>query len=82
MDLLRGYVKQNKEMNDLYINFNQMAKILFVGQASSHSEFSYEALFNLHQAAELFETTDNKRGAGACYMLLGCMLATQHQDIL
>ena len=59
-----------------------MAKILFVGQASSHSQFSYEALFNLHQAAELFETTDNKRGAGACYMLLGCMLATQHQDLL
>lgn len=55
VDLLKGYKQRNKETNDLFFNFNSMAKILFVGHASAQSDFSYQAFFNLHAAAELFK---------------------------
>ena len=41
VDLLKGYKQRNKETNDLFFNFNSMAKILFVGHASAQSDFSY-----------------------------------------
>lgn len=52
-----------------------MAKILYVGQASSQMEFSYQAFFDLHAAAELLKSAENMRGCGACFMILGIMLA-------
>ena len=57
-----------------------MAKILFVGQASSQMEFSYQAFFALHAASELMGSAENNRGAGACFMILGIMLAMQSQQ--
>ena len=41
VDLLKGYKQRNKETNDLFFNFNSMAKILFVGHASAQLDFSY-----------------------------------------
>lgn len=31
IDLLQGFKSRNKEMNELFLNFNSMAKVLFVG---------------------------------------------------
>lgn len=75
VDLLKGYKQRNKETNDLFFNFNSMAKILFVGHASAQSDFSYQAFFNLHAAAELLTGQRNLRGAGTCYMIIGTKLA-------
>lgn len=52
--LLQGYVQQNKEMNQLYMDVTSMARVLLVAIISSHSKFSYEVLFNLLSAAEVF----------------------------
>ena len=75
IDLLRGYVEQNKETNDLYKSFNQMAKILFVAHAAVHSDFSYKVLHDLHQAIDVFQQQNNQRGKGTCYMILGTLVA-------
>ena len=80
VDLLRGYKQHNRETNELFINFNKYARILFVGHESSLSAFSYQAFFNLTAAAELLQEQNNQRGAGACYMILGIKLATQMED--
>ena len=76
IDLLKGYVEQNKETNDLYKSFNQMAKVLFVAHTAVQNEFSYQALYNLHQAIYVFNNMKNNRGRGTCYMILGTMVAT------
>lgn len=40
-------------MNELFMNFNSMAKVLVVGYASSLADFSYQQFFDLTAAAEL-----------------------------
>ena len=75
--MLRNYKPRNKETNELFFRFNQMAKILFVGRASSQLEFSYQAFFDLLTAAETLQQYNDNRGTGACYMILGIMLAMQ-----
>jgi hypothetical protein len=35
MDFSRGYQNRNKEMNELYLSYSQLAKILAVGHDSS-----------------------------------------------
>ena len=77
VDLLKGYRQRNKETNELFINFNSMARILFVGHASTQSDFSYQAFFNLQATAELMQGQRNWRGAGTCFMIIGTKLATQ-----
>ena len=59
VDLLRGYKQHNRETNELFINFNKYARILFVGHESSLSAFSYQAFFNLTAAAELLQEQNN-----------------------
>ena len=80
VDLLKGFKQRNKETNDLFIKFNSVAKILFVGHASAQSDFSYQSFFNLHAAADVFKGQNNKRGAGSCYMIIGTKLAMQSQE--
>ena len=54
-DLLRDYVKQNKETNTLYFDFNTKAKILYVANTVSHQrEFSTEAIFSITEALKIF----------------------------
>ena len=77
---MRGYRDRNKENNDLFKAFHAMAKILFVGHASSQSDFSYQAFFNLHSAAELLQNRGNLTGAGACYMIIAIKLTMQSED--
>lgn len=55
VDLLRGFKSRNKEMNELFMNFNSMAKILFVGHASAQTDFSYQQFFDLTAAADLLK---------------------------
>ena len=80
LDLLRGYVEQNKETNDLYKSFNEMAKVLFVAHTAVHSDFSYQVLYDLHMAIDVFTRNNNERGRGTCYMILGTLLASQGMD--
>ena len=51
---MKGFTKSNKEMNSLYVDFNKMAQILAVGHYSNLTENSYQSLFNLHQAVDVF----------------------------
>ena len=44
IDLLKGYVQQNQETNDLYFSFNSMARVIFLGYQSTQEDFSYQAL--------------------------------------
>ena len=50
-----------------------MAKILFVAHHASElsTDFSVQSFFNLTAAGELLFEQNNKRGAGACYMIIG-----------
>ena len=57
-----------------------MARILFVGHASTQSDFSYQAFFDLQATAELLLKQRNLRGAGTCYMIIGTKLATQSDE--
>jgi len=77
VDLMKGYSRKNKEMTSLFADFNEMAKILAVGHYSSLTETSYQSLFNLHQAVDVFLSFKNYRNAGACYMNLGCLVTRQ-----
>ena len=77
LDLLKGYELQNKELNDLYFSFNSMARVIFLGYQSTHQEFSYEALQNIHSCLELFTNQNNLHSAGICYVNLACMVAAQ-----
>ena len=77
---MRGYTDRNKESNELFKAFHSMAKILFVGHASSQSDFSYQAFLNLHSAAELLQNRGNLTGAGACYMIIALKLAMQSEE--
>lgn len=77
VDLMKGFTKSNREMNSLYVDFNKMAQILAVGHYSNLSGNSYQSLFNLHQAVDVFLGFKNQRNAGACYMNLGCLITRQ-----
>ena len=77
VDLLRNFKPRNRETNELFMRFNQMAKILYIGQASSQMEFSHQAFFDLTAAGELLKDMNMQRACGACYMIIGIMLAMQ-----
>ena len=83
VDLLRGYdpKKGNLETNQLFLEFNAMAKILFVGQSASTSDFDYQAFFNLTAAGDLLYNQGNLRAAGACFMILAIKLFLQGDDM-
>ena len=75
IDLLKGYVAQNRETNDLYFSFNSMARVIFLGYQSTQQDVSYQALQNMHSCVEVFSNQKNQHAAGICYMNLGCMTA-------
>ena len=63
MDFSRGYKDRNKEMNELYLSYSQLAKILAVGHDSSlflKGKQSFEHRFDLIGAAGVFGDFDNK----------------------
>ena len=80
VDLLKGYKQRNRETHNLFQSFSAFAKILYVGHASTQSDFSYQALINLHSVAEMLHSQKNLRGAGTCYMIIGTKLAMQTDD--
>jgi hypothetical protein len=81
-DLLRDYSKQNLETNLLYFDFNNKAKILYLACVGANSrEFSTESIFSITEALNIFQEQNNYRGAGTCYMILGCMFASLTEEI-
>lgn len=86
IDLLRDYQKQNRETNILYFSFQTRAKILYLANAVSSQrtfrspqELSH-ALFSMTEAVHFFQKQQNWRGAGTCFMVLGCMFASQTEE--
>lgn len=64
----------------MFMNFNSMAKILFVGHASAQTDFSYQQFFDLTAAAELLNNQRNFKGTGIIYMILAVKLALQSDE--
>ena len=52
-----------------------MAKKVFIGKESTKSDFSYKALIDLHDLADMFLKQKNIKGAGTCYQIIGTKLA-------
>lgn len=82
MDFAGGYKDRNKEMNELYLSYSQLAKILAVGHdfglILKEGVHSFEHRFDLLGASQVFEDFDNKLAQGKCIQNLGCLIA--HQD--
>ena len=57
-----------------------MAKKVFIGKESTKSDFSYKALIDLHDLADMFLQQKNIRGAGTCYQIIGTKLTMQSED--
>jgi hypothetical protein len=57
MDFAGGYKEHNQEMNTLYLNYSQLAKILAVGSSHTQKEghLPFEQRFDLIEAAKVFE---------------------------
>ena len=65
-------------MNELFMNFNSMAKILFVGHASSQADFSFQQFFDLTEAADLLKSQRNLKGTSTIYMLSQLFVGKGH----
>ena len=48
VDLLKKYKESNREMNRLYVTFNQKAKVLAVGNFTNHFGCDAQSMLNLH----------------------------------
>jgi len=61
----------------LYFDFSNKAKILYLAYVGANSiEFRSESLFSITEALKVCKEQNNERGAGTCYMVLGCMFAS------
>ena len=61
-------------MNQLYLSFSQMAKILAVSQDFSNKADHMNSLA-INEAIDVFEKFQNKRAVGICYHNRGCLKA-------
>ena len=65
------------------MDFLSSAKIMFIARAISQQssfrdqETMSSALFSIMEACEFFKAQDNKHGQGSCFMVLGCIYASQ-----
>lgn len=73
--LLKGFKERNKEMNQLYLSFSQMAKILAVSQDFTNKADTHMNSLSINEAIEVFEKFENKRAVGICYHNRGCLKA-------
>jgi hypothetical protein len=78
MDFAGGYKEHNREMNDLYLCYSQLAKILAVGGQNAKKGFPFEHRFDLHEAASVFNKFENKPAEARCYQNLGCLIVLQN----
>lgn len=62
-------------MNNLFLSFSQMAKILAVSQDLDSTQDSYQNSLNIIEAIDVFHQFGNKRAKGVCYQNLGCLTA-------
>ena len=67
-------------MNQLYMSFSQMAKILAVSQDFTNSNELFQNYFSIIEAKEVFDKFKNQRAVGICYQNLGCLTAKLSKD--
>ena len=66
-----SFKKSNKELNDLQITFNKVAKSLQIATQAETQGNSAQALLNYHEAYSTYQEYDNVKEQGVCLNNIG-----------
>jgi len=74
-----SFKKSSKELNELSLTFNKVAKTIKIATASIKEGDEAQALLNYHEAFTIFSDFKNVREQGVCLNNIGTIFMKRHE---